>query len=103
MAITDQTWREHAACKGKPSELWFPNFPVTKKDRAAIAESVRICGTCPVAVECLDYSLEWEAAGTWGGVTERARNRMRKERNIILKSSIDAVPMPTRRAVPKIV
>lgn len=101
MGITNQPWRESAACKGKPSHMWFPNFPVTREDRNNIRESVRICGTCSVATECLDYSLEWEAAGTWGGMTERARNALRKERNIILKSSVDAVQMPTRRAVPK--
>ena len=34
----------------------------------------RICGVCPVKVDCLDYAMEIrEPYGIWGGLTESER------------------------------
>ena len=40
-----------------------------------------ICEFCPVKQECLDYAIEnGEKHGVWGGLSERERRRLRKER-----------------------
>lgn len=61
---------------------------LSPKQRAEMRESmnnaVSICKTCPVSNHCLEYSLHWEPFGIWGGLTEGARERMRKQRNIIM-------------------
>jgi hypothetical protein len=53
--------------------------------RESMNKAVRVCELCPVKQECLDYSLHWEPFGIWGGLTEGARERMRKKLNIDMK------------------
>jgi len=80
----DETWRDHAACYGKPREWWFP-----EGDRGEALQHLqagkRIClNKCPVREECLDYALgRGEKFGTWGGLSEKEldhehRNRPRR-------------------------
>lgn len=81
---------DNGACKGKPVQWWFPNLSnmLSPKQRAEMRElmvkAVAICKECPVRNHCLEYSLHWEPFGIWGGLTEGARERMRKDRNIIM-------------------
>jgi WhiB family redox-sensing transcriptional regulator len=56
--------QELGRCSGEGShELFFSEKP------AELAAAQRICGTCPVRVQCLEVALrdghEW---GVWGGV-----------------------------------
>ena len=57
--------QELGRCSSEGShELFFSEKP------AELAAAQRICGTCPVRVQCLEIALrdghEW---GVWGGVT----------------------------------
>lgn len=90
------SWRESAACKGKPSDWWFPDWPVRREQRSTINAAVAICHQCSVQEECLNYSLEWEQAGIWGGMVERRRAALRREKGIILRSTVDVV-FPVKR------
>jgi WhiB family transcriptional regulator, redox-sensing transcriptional regulator len=66
------TWRDEAACKGKPTEWWYP----TPSQTALHARL--ICAACPVRVECLDWALDTpEIHGVWGGLSQRQRGRIR--------------------------
>jgi WhiB family redox-sensing transcriptional regulator len=39
--------------------------------------ALKICATCPVCRECLDYALEHHIDhGVWGGSSERERARI---------------------------
>jgi WhiB family redox-sensing transcriptional regulator len=41
----------------------------------------RICVTCPVAKQCLEYALDNHVDhGVWGGKSERERRRLLRER-----------------------
>ncbi len=71
----DVNWREHAACNGADSAVFFPD----PEDPAAAIAAKKICDGCPVAVECLQYSLATnQSAGVWGGLDEGERRRMRR-------------------------
>ena len=52
--------------------------------RESMTKAMNICKECNVRNHCLEYSLHWEPFGIWGGLTEGARERMRKDRNIIM-------------------
>lgn len=41
--------------------------------RLAIIEAKQTCDRCPVRKECLDYALEGDMHGIWGGMTRRER------------------------------
>ena len=41
-------------------------------------EAKKVCHTCPVLVACRDYAMANPAlSGTWGGMTEQERIRLR--------------------------
>lgn len=80
---TDPNWRDHAACKGKnPSVFFF-------EDTSPNHEARRLCHSCPVRIDCLEYATEDEKDwGIWGGVTARVRLTLRR---FMLKTKTDSV------------
>jgi WhiB family redox-sensing transcriptional regulator len=41
----------------------------------------KICSTCPVRDHCLEYALSEQIEhGVWGGMSERARRRLKSQR-----------------------
>jgi len=71
---TDRAWRRLAACVGADSDMFFP----ISEEEAGPAKAV--CGTCPVRDECLEWALAAREEGIWGGLTERERLRLRRQR-----------------------
>ena len=75
-------------CAGRPTHWWFPNFtnrqPVEDRlqARTDAAMAISICNECPIRMSCLEYSLEWEPFGIWGGLTEGHREKMRRSLNL---------------------
>ncbi|HUZ43364.1 MAG TPA: WhiB family transcriptional regulator [Acidimicrobiales bacterium] len=65
-------WTSRAACRGCPSEKFFP----ATEDPAEAAKV--ICRGCPVQGPCLDHAMRYREAGVWGGTTERERARIRR-------------------------
>lgn len=64
-----------AACAGMGPSLFFP----PRGDPAEGAKAV--CRACVVRQECLRYALEnRERFGIWGGLSERERARIRRQR-----------------------
>ena len=73
--LTNQTWRQYAACQGVEPEIFYP----TSDEEAEVAKAV--CGQCPVRQPCLEYALaKRERDGVWGGATEKERRRMLRQR-----------------------
>jgi len=69
----DQEWRLSAACRGLPTDLFFPPSGVS-------GEPIRdVCFSCPVRLDCLEYALvAEEPAGWFGGHPFYARQRILK-------------------------
>jgi len=74
----DMSWRDLAAClTDKPHSEWTDQWFVTRGVTSDVADRAQaICEGCPVRLECLAFGL-WEKYGTWGGMSERARRRLR--------------------------
>ncbi|GIU86776.1 MAG: hypothetical protein KatS3mg009_1291 [Acidimicrobiia bacterium] len=73
-----ESWRSRASCRDTSPELFFP-IGTTGVALEQIAAAKRVCGTCPVTAECLDFALATnQEAGVWGGYTEEERRRLRK-------------------------
>ena len=67
-------WQSDALCAQTDPESFFP------EKGGATREAKRICETCEVRSECLDYALENdERFGIWGGLSERERRKLRRE------------------------
>lgn len=68
---------EGAACAGRHDIDWYPN------NIAAAEPAKRVCATCTVRQQCLDYALETkQEVGVWGGLTERERSQRLPSRHI---------------------
>lgn len=69
-------WYRHARCQDADADRFFPSKGEPGTD------AVRICETCMVRQECLDYALAIErrdpeaAAGVWGDATPAERARL---------------------------
>ena len=72
---TDRRWQERANCLGVDPDLFFPERGASTK------EAKSVCGGCEVKMECLEYALRHgEKFGIWGGMSERERRRLRRQR-----------------------
>lgn len=68
---TDQAWRDGAACRRYPTDLFFPG------QGSGIIQARAICGFCPVWPECLAYALAIKPEiGVWAGTDRRDRQAL---------------------------
>lgn len=68
-------WSARAGCIGAAGSLFFPERGESTHEAKAI------CRRCEVRAECLDYALSaGEKFGIWGGLSERERRRVRRQR-----------------------
>ncbi|MFC4222950.1 WhiB family transcriptional regulator [Lysinibacter cavernae] len=66
-------WQADALCAQTDPEAFFPEKGGSTRD------AKKICSTCEVRSQCLDYALENdERFGIWGGLSERERRKLRK-------------------------
>lgn len=75
-AVAELEWRESAACLPYPAVLFFgvDDSEAPAERRMREDEAKRICATCVVRAECLEYALQTkEPYGIWGGLTELER------------------------------
>jgi WhiB family transcriptional regulator, redox-sensing transcriptional regulator len=67
------TWQERALCAQTDPEAFFP------EKGGSTREAKKVCLTCEVKAECLEYALQHdERFGIWGGLSERERRKLKK-------------------------
>jgi WhiB family transcriptional regulator, redox-sensing transcriptional regulator len=72
--IEQLPWAKDAACLEADPDVFFP------EKGGSTREAKRICGGCPVQLECLVYALEEEERfGIWGGKSERERRALKRK------------------------
>jgi WhiB family transcriptional regulator, redox-sensing transcriptional regulator len=77
LAVGELSWQDYANCRGADADLFFP------ERGASTRKAKSICGECQVRAECLDFAIEiGEKFGIWGGMSERERRKVRRERQI---------------------
>lgn len=70
-------WQDRANCRGADPDLFFP-------ERGASTRTAKsICRECSVQTMCLEFAIvSSEKFGIWGGMSERERRKIRRERTI---------------------
>lgn len=67
-------WQADSLCAQTDPEAFFPEKGGSTRD------AKRICTTCEVKAQCLEYALaNDERFGIWGGLSERERRKLRKK------------------------
>lgn len=78
-------WQEHANCLGVDPDLFFP------ERGASTREAKGVCAGCEVRGSCLEYALDnGEKFGIWGGLSERERRRLRRQRALARRAAASA-------------
>jgi len=66
-------WQTDALCAQTDPEAFFPEKGGSTRD------AKRICASCDVRAECLEYALQNdERFGIWGGLSERERRKLKR-------------------------
>jgi WhiB family transcriptional regulator, redox-sensing transcriptional regulator len=76
MGVTLRLLKERGECKDEPWELFYPRYDSPSSTAAAIA----ICDRCPVKPECLEWALQHDEEGVWGGTSEATRRSLKRPR-----------------------
>ena len=67
------SWQERALCAQTDPEAFFP------EKGGSTREANKVCVSCEVRAECLEYALENdERFGIWGGLSERERRKLKR-------------------------
>ncbi|MFK4762938.1 WhiB family transcriptional regulator [Microbacterium sp. ZW T5_45] len=67
-------WQSDALCAQTDPEAFFPEKGGSTRD------AKRICTSCEVRGECLEYALNNdERFGIWGGLSERERRKLKRQ------------------------
>ena len=81
----DRSWQDYANCLGVDPDLFFP------ERGASTREAKEVCRGCVVRDQCLEYALaNGEKFGIWGGLSERERRRIRRQRALGLRRTATA-------------
>jgi WhiB family redox-sensing transcriptional regulator len=74
---TGTVWMAAGNCRDYPPAVFFPS------DGVGVDRARKICATCAVTDQCLEYALDQRIDhGVWGGTSERERRRILKRRRI---------------------
>nr|WP_223183142.1 MULTISPECIES: WhiB family transcriptional regulator [unclassified Streptomyces] len=85
-------WHAEAVCRRDEAGLFFaPSKEPTAARLAREAAAKRVCGRCPVMVECREHALlQPEPYGVWGGLTAAERRvalARRRRREVELRKT----------------
>lgn len=87
--LQGQAWHDQAKCLASDPGLFFPEKGGTAYGAAQFAKDICNGKTgprdrpCPVLQECLEWAIvNNEGFGVWGGLSERERRRLRRERRL---------------------
>lgn len=89
-------WQDFANCTGVDPDLFFPGRGESTREAKAV------CRGCSVRADCLEYALaNGEKFGIWGGMSERERRKVRRNRMIRAQADPSiVVPPPIRELQP---
>ena len=77
-------WQDFANCLGVDPDLFFP------ERGASTREAKEVCKGCVVREDCLEYALaNGEKFGIWGGLSERERRRIRRQRALARRTALE--------------
>ncbi|MEI2640465.1 MAG: WhiB family transcriptional regulator [Microthrixaceae bacterium] len=84
--VLDTNWMAAGNCANKSPDFFFPS------DGVGVELARQVCETCPVKMQCLEYTLANRIDhGVWGGTSERERRRILKRRGAERRAAAQAV------------
>ena len=79
--ISKASFMEFALCKDMDTNFFFA------EDVIGTNKAIAFCQDCPVKTACGEYAVQNNIlAGVWGGLSVRARTKIRRERKLSLSN-----------------
>lgn len=69
-------------CSTTDPEIFFPERGVQGQSINIIAAARKMCAACPYKKPCLDWAVEHDEIGIWGGTTQKERRVHRRARKV---------------------
>lgn len=69
-------WRQWANCKDVPKDVF-----VIKQGQST-ERALWFCETCVVRKACLEYALDNNCVGIWGGTTQKQRAKIKRQQGL---------------------
>lgn len=66
-------------CRDVDPDLFFPGEAL---EETRAQELASLCGTCPVAEQCLEFALSRTEVGIWAGTTTAQRKKLRRRARV---------------------
>lgn len=95
-----------AACRGESIDTFFPKtLQATGGNKAKIhyhqmvKRAIGFCEQCPIRESCLEYAIQAEPHGIWGGTTEEEREYIRLKVGIRCEREVGNATRMVRRHV----
>ena len=75
--MESRAWMSGAVCAQTNPDLWFAE----EGNYQASIEAKKVCQTCPVVQQCLEYAIDNNILyGIWGASTLRERQAVKRRR-----------------------
>lgn len=82
LAVDELSWQDFSNCRGADADLFFPERGASTRKAKAI------CAACEVKGDCLEFAIvQGEKFGIWGGMSERERRKVRRDRATVRRAS----------------
>ena len=69
-----EDWHGRGLCTGEAPDIFFP----ARGDPGTQAR--KICAACPVRRDCLEYAMEADEFGVWGGLDQQERRNLKRKK-----------------------
>ena len=80
LRLQELWWQDDANSKDADPDIFFP------ERGASTRKAKELCNSCIAQEHCLEYAIvNAEKFGIWGGLSERERRKIRKERGLTRK------------------
>lgn len=89
LPLSAPAWHAEAACAGTDTEAFY--------DLADVDGALAICEGCAAREPCLQWALDHDEAGVWGGTTDRDRDRLRRGEPLVERKPARTAPSGPER------
>ena len=82
--VRRESWMAEGACRDYIEqhglEVWRKHWFPDRYEGFHTSIAKKVCESCPVIAQCLDYAIEFDCTGIWGNTSGRERRKIRAER-----------------------
>jgi WhiB family redox-sensing transcriptional regulator len=64
-------------CTTTDPEIFFPEKGMNGSSQYAVDAAKKMCNACPYKIACIDWAVDHDEIGIWGGTTPKDRRKLK--------------------------